>query len=344
MKYKQIIIKTGIVLLMVLLALTFFAKTIRNRMLPKVRLTEPYSGTLNRSLMIYDYEYVNIGSEYIIAEGNWAVDEVFFDEGDTIEEGDVLFTVDIESYRAELLRLLAAAESFDNSLNNPYLSDEDRRIIELNSYAAWREYRILRDSFPSSGEITAGISGRILSLDIERHDILRAGQKVMEIAGDESKLLLKINLSFEENSVYRDINSLKLSFMSTDRTRTVSAPVYKKEKNDNDCCWYAEIPDELTENDVVQYLELEKKSAPYNYIIPTSCIQSDFERGDFIYTVVEENKGQSVIYKIYVYNIKILERGDIYSAVDLYLGSAQTGIVQYSTKPIMSGSEVIIIN
>ena len=343
MKYKQIIVKIGIVFLMALLAFTFFSRTIRNSMLPKVRVISPYSGTLNRSLMIYDYEYVSSDSGYIVSEGNWVVDEVYVEEGDTISEGDIIFSIDTDKFRAELLRLLAAAESLDNSLKDTDLSDEDRRVLELNSFAAWREYRILRDSFPSSGEITSEVSGRIISLNIERYDAIRAGQKLMEIESDESRQMLKFELTFEENSVYRDLNTIKLSFISGASQKTVKAAVTSKEKNDNSFSWYAEMPDELGEDDVVRYLELEKKSAEYNYIIPTSCIQSNFETGDFIYMAVEQNKGQSVSYTIQTVNINVLEKGEMYSAVDLFWGSQTNRIVQYATKPISYGSEVIII-
>lgn len=343
MQVKKTILKAGIAFLLILAAFTFFAGTIKNSMLPKVRVVAPFEGQLTRSLMIYDYEYIRDGISQIVAEGAWTVSEVFIEEGDVVTEGDILYSIDIGSYNAQLLRLLASAQALDNTLKDGELSDEDRRIIELNSYAAWREYRLLRDSFPSSGDVPAAVAGTVMSVNIEKFDVLRAGQSVAEIAEAESRLSLKFELSPTENSVYRDSNAVKLCFLTPDGVRTADAAVMEKEKRDNSYFWNVEIPGEVKEADVIQYLELQRKSAQYQCIIPTSCIQSSMEAGDFIYIVYEERRGQSVVNVIYTSSVLILERGELYTAVEPLYGPSGLKIVHFSTKPIAYGSEVLIL-
>jgi len=294
-------------------------------------------------MTVYEYEFVRDEVGYIVSEGNWTVNEVFAEEGDEISEGDLLFSIDTDKYRADLLRIQAEATAYDNSLKAPGLSEEDRSVIQLRSYAAWREYRLLRDSFPSSGEVVSAVSGTVLSVDFGKHDTLRAGQKLIEIAGGESKIALKIELSATENSVYSDLDSVKLYYLHSGSSKTAKAEIISKEKHDNVYNWYVEIPEEMTEYSVIQYVELEKRSADYESIIPTACIQYNLETGDYVYFVTEERKGQSVVNVIQMLNITVLERGELYSAVQFYIPPRGKGVVIFSTKPIAFGSEVIIL-
>ena len=342
---KQFILKVGIVFLLVLVVFTFFSKSIHNSMLPKVRLTKSQEGTLKRSLMIYDYLYEREDTGIIIAEGSWTIKEVFVKEGDVVTEGDSLFSIDIDRYKADLLRLQSQAVALDNQLKNPYLSAEDKRAIELSDYAAWREYRLLRDSFPSSGEVVATISGEVLKVNIKDYDVLVPGSTIIEENKEESFRTLKFNLSFSEESTYTDLTKVSVRVKYKADTKTESFAIIEKERTESGYTIFLDTPEDLEEKGVIQYILLEKKSERYNQILPSSCIHEDMN-GYYIYVVDETKSGQSFRYYITKSYVTVIETNDMYSAVEIEPYVSRYGkesIVSYTSKPIEAGDEVIIL-
>ena len=341
---KQFILKIGIVFLLLLVVFTFFSKTIHNNMLPKVRVIPPVGGNLTRTLNIYDYRLERMDTATVIAEGNWTVKEVFVKEGDEVVEGTPIFSIDIDRYRAELLRLQSQAVTLDNQLLDESLADEDRRAIELNSYAAWREYRILRDSFPSSGEVVSTYTGMLLEVNVEPYDILTAGQKLMEIITEESTLTLQFELSFAEDSTYSGVEKVKIRREIGSETIYEDYSILKKERNDNGYTIFIKIPEDMGDNGVIQYISLERKSERYEQILPTSCIQTDIE-GQFVYVLEEDKNAQAFTAYVRKAYVTVLESNDMYTAIELFRYSVPydiNKIIYYSNKPISYGDEVIV--
>ena len=88
---KQIIKKVAVIFLVVMLLLTFFSNTIMNYSLPEVA-TEPVtSGTVSNKVRGQGTVEANADYEVTVS-GTRVIDEVKVEVGDTVKEGDVLFT------------------------------------------------------------------------------------------------------------------------------------------------------------------------------------------------------------------------------------------------------------
>ena len=340
--YKQYLVKAAVVFLLILVVVTFFSNTIKNSILPKVRVTRPVEGTLNRAISVYEYKVTDFDLSYIVSEGNWTVNEVFVKDGDKLNEGDLLFSIDTERYKTELLRLLAAARSLDNAVNNPYLSESDRRVLELQSYAAWRDYRMLRDSFPSSGEVLSTVSGEIKKVNIEQYDVLQAGQKIIEFIESEAKPALQFELSFAEHRVYENIDTAVVHIDNNGKTVKEKCPILKREEHEGGYTYYIDIPETVIHSDMIQYIELIKKSAHYDKLIPTECIKHDPVYGDYVFTVTDEKKRQTIVSIIRRVPVTIVDEYGLYSAVEVDTGKFSR-IVQFTTGPIDDGDTVIVL-
>ena len=342
---KQFILRIVVAFLLILVIFTFFSKTIHNNMLPKVGLISPSEGYLKNTLMIYDYEFDLIDTESMAATGNWRVKEVFVKKGEIVSEGQILFTIDTDRLLTELYRLEALAISIDNQLNNNYFSSGDRKAMVLNRDAAWLEYNLLKESFPISGEVASVYEGEILNLEVEKYDLLIPGQVYMEMITEDTKPVLKVNLTFAEESKYSEVTKIdaRIDYRTVIKTEKLS--ISTKERNDNGYTLYIDIPDELEKRGIIQYLQLEKRSERYDQIIPTSCIQKDVN-GDYIFLAQEVKSGQSFKSYIHIAYIQVIESNDIYSAVSIepYVMSLyKDSIVSYTSKPIKDGDEVFIL-
>ena len=88
---KQIIKKAAVIFLMIMLILTFFSNTIMNYSLPEVA-TEPVSkGTVSNK--VRGQGTVETNSDYeVMVSGTRVIKEVKVEQGETVEEGQVLFT------------------------------------------------------------------------------------------------------------------------------------------------------------------------------------------------------------------------------------------------------------
>jgi HlyD family secretion protein len=108
-----------------LVGLTFTSRTIYGMNLPVVYTVEPRFDTVPltaKTTGILDSE----AALNVIAGGDWRVSEVFVSNGNTVEKGDLLFTIDTreleiqkKSRELEILRLENAIEALNSSPNMP---------------------------------------------------------------------------------------------------------------------------------------------------------------------------------------------------------------------------------
>lgn len=99
-KRKQLIKKIAGIFLVIMLVLTFFSNTIMNYSLPEVATETVSTGTVSNK--VRGQGAVETNSDYeVTVSGTRVIKEVKFEAGDTVKEGDVLFTFE-EGENAEL--------------------------------------------------------------------------------------------------------------------------------------------------------------------------------------------------------------------------------------------------
>lgn len=100
-KRKQLIKKIAGIFLVIMLVLTFFSNTIMNYSLPEVATETVSTGTVSNK--VRGQGAVETNSDYeVTVSGTRVIKEVKFEAGDTVKEGDVLFTFE-EGENADLI-------------------------------------------------------------------------------------------------------------------------------------------------------------------------------------------------------------------------------------------------
>lgn len=131
--------------LIFILLLTFFSRTIYTYYLPKVTAVKPYQGQLSKVETGYgSAEWADVDSIYIEEKG--IVDEMFVNEGEYVEAGQVLFTMkyDKEENERKLKEIENSRSRLQSEIENINLQIEaadrpDAELLEAQQSAAEAE-------------------------------------------------------------------------------------------------------------------------------------------------------------------------------------------------------------
>lgn len=126
-KFKRIVIKSGIVFFIVILFLTYFSKTIDNLLLPKVKVSDVITGSLS--------EYPDtMHTHYLLPLSSVVSEEVYVIN--TLENGDVTVScVSVNICDSDDLYFEVTSDSLFSDMQVVYktskdISDGDRVYIE----------------------------------------------------------------------------------------------------------------------------------------------------------------------------------------------------------------------
>lgn len=126
-KFKRIVIKSGIVFFIVILFLTYFSKTIDNLLLPKVKVSDVITGSLS--------EYPDtMHTHYLLPLSSVVSEEVYVIN--TLENGDVTVScVSVNICDSDDLYFEVTSDSLFSDMQVVYktskdISDGDRAYIE----------------------------------------------------------------------------------------------------------------------------------------------------------------------------------------------------------------------
>ena len=128
-KRKKLITRFTVIFFVILILLTFFSNTIMNYSLPEVSTVTVYSGSVSQKVRCQGSVEVSKDLEVTVS-GERVVKEVFFEDGDTVQAGDVIMTFE-ETENTDLTEAEKTLESLETSYEksqlragNDYTDDE----------------------------------------------------------------------------------------------------------------------------------------------------------------------------------------------------------------------------
>ncbi len=187
---KSVIRKIGLIFLGVVLALTFFSKTINSFLLPEVECAAPVSGYL--SWTVYSSgEARAVDRVKIYAHGNWRVKDVMVDTSYEVTKGFDLAVIDEEDIKlsvmgleVQLLRMKNELESYKNAYKEIDISayeqdvqqagrqvereEENYMSVKVLYESGAESYRNLKDAETRLEDAKGAYSRKLAAIDKEK--------------------------------------------------------------------------------------------------------------------------------------------------------------------------------
>lgn len=374
-KRNKIVNISIIVFIAIVVLCTYFSKTVKNMLLPKVTVAYLKPGTIGdgfESTGTIDYE----NTHKIYSMPSWTVKEVNVKLNQSVKKGDVLAKVDndainlkereehavIMQLQDEIDTLKKAATLDQNKINEDQykldtenakykairkgltddgsiLSDVDGKIVSINSKNGGGS------SFSSSDE---NLSGNLDNLDSsgQGEDLGPSSSALFEIVSNEPSLSVKWTVSYKDAdkfSIGTKVNVINGDVDKDSKSSSVTGVVSKKTYNSGKDEYeiLADINDKsnLKKDDKVT-ITMQGSTKRYNNVIPKSCLYE--ENGiDYVY---EFSSGggtlgeESSVKKVQVQVVAFDSMNcSIKSANNSQLSG---GIVTNTSKPISDNDEV----
>lgn len=147
---------------------------------------------------------------YVIPKASGTVTETFFDVGDTVKEGDVLFKIDDEAYQ---LQLASAKAAYDTAQAGVTAQNSGAR--DLQNYQTERQIQMLRDSLYDADD-------NIDDMEDTLGDLRDAGGKLSSAkdqaqTGVDQLNELKVSQTAELQNLNRELSELETELGGIDK-------------------------------------------------------------------------------------------------------------------------------
>jgi len=338
---KKIIIKLSIVLVVVLLALTFFSNTLLNINVAGVVVGFESDGLIRTTFRGHGILEYSENFTPVFAEHTGQI-QLLVDDGDVVDEEDPLFEVHYKIERNQILNELASAQNRHYSLPLANVRENNAEIQRLQELLAGNE-----GDFYYSYIQTAPYGGKVHLADfLEVTNRISEGQAVLNLSQREGEHFV-IKVFFSENFV---------AMPRDDVTRAVriSVPVLDHDWLDGEIVevtseggrvlvkYHVNVPYATGGERTEVFIE-DLLSPPRNgHILPNYAIRQDSE-GDFILVVRrEENRVLGYSYFAERVSINIVEQGDSVTSFRLDGGLGGPIILQ-SDRFINDGSRIRMV-
>ncbi|SFT20383.1 efflux RND transporter periplasmic adaptor subunit [Paenibacillus sp. BC26] len=241
----------GVVLLLFfggLAVLTFFSNTIAGLALPKVAVTEPTFGQLERTIS-GEGELEAKKTEELYAEGDGNVTAILVGEGDAVKKGQRLITYDTTEAKRNLedeetryaqakLRMEKQKEQIIDALrqdNEAGVRDlkRDLQIAEYDLAIQQRKLETLRDSLKKASAVLAPFSGIVTKLEVTEGLPSSRGQAVVILADVSSGLLFTFTDDADDADKLRIGETVSLSAYIGEKRKVVKGTVEDIEDADS---------------------------------------------------------------------------------------------------------------
>lgn len=163
-----------------------------------------YRGGFSNSISGYGQVKAN-RTESVSAPAAGAILELLVAEGDTIYEGQPLFTMDDSALRAQIAELEDKIEGFNDNIKDAIESRQHTAEMRSKVYENLAEYdkQLSEISQKIAGRnLTAPFAGKLLEVNVRKGDSISEGEAICTIVRDnEMKLVSYFSYAYE-NSVY----------------------------------------------------------------------------------------------------------------------------------------------
>ncbi|MFZ2539719.1 MAG: hypothetical protein WAX04_12610 [Oscillospiraceae bacterium] len=257
---------------------------------------------------------------------------------------------DISAFRQEQLEL--AVMRLENQLKEqPVLSEQQKSELLAQLSIAKLEIETQKQSYPKDGKVIATGSGTVMGLNAKAGDSIVAGQQLFYILSEKSKPCIEWEMDLQEGDIYA-INSevtvaVDIIKGKYSQAEQVAALISKKKFDNKTNKWNftAEFQEDVKlKETTIPKISLVNASENHRMIVPLSCI-IEKQGGKFAVQTLEKKQGlfseETAIREV---KVEVIDKNNLYAAIngdELYW---QSKIVQYASKPISEGAVVSVVN
>ncbi|SDW66252.1 efflux RND transporter periplasmic adaptor subunit [Paenibacillus sp. CF384] len=223
-----------------LAVLTFFSNTIAGMALPKVTVTKPDFGQLERTVS-GEGELEAEKSEELYAEGDGNVTKIYVEEGDAVKKGQTLISYDTTEAKRNLtdeetryaqakLRMEKQREGIVDALrqgNESSVRDlkRDLKIAEYDLDIQRRKLETMREDIASSSAVRAPFDGIVTKLQATEGLPSSRGQAVVELADVSEGLIFTFTDDADDADKLRIGETVSLSAYIGEKRKMVKGTV-----------------------------------------------------------------------------------------------------------------------
>lgn len=345
---KQWIVKGTAVLILVLLACTAASKTIHNLLLPRVETVAVYSGTLEDKAQL-DGTVVHEKMETLWSMGAWEIQEVYVEEGQTVEADAWLLKVDttdmqlaVREYELEKDKLLHERNTSGTRWS---------RVQEIDAECAILDEKILalQGEYPADGIVKSDQAGTVENLQVSPGMVTSKGTALLELIPADASKTVQWQMSDQAMQRFAGMDTIQLYFVAetgSERSYQSEKIAIDKEVFDNESgLWEVSgtLPDTWNQSEIskVQVL-LRYESMTYPLIIPAECVT---ERNGqyYVYTVDTRESvfgDENVVQEV---EITVLEKNSRQVACESGGITEGQRLVRYADKPLADRKTVSVV-
>ena len=364
-KRRKITGRATVIFIVVMLALTFFSRTINNFTLPKVTYETPASGALIKDITgIGSVQAKSVRDLYV--QTNMRVTEVMVEVGDAVKQGQILLTLDVSDIEIRLMNVQNALQTAQQNLekaerhygNSQILYEagglpaNDLADAKMNFDSARMNYETAKKSLDkavkdnrdmSKGMVKAPCDGIVIKLNFSEGMTATASQPLYRIAdiGGGFQFVATVNISAAEYLESGDgaeitINSLndKMIQGKVKQIRDNQQQIGVKKDVDID------IPSDGLVGGESGTANIKKNIGFYKTLVSNSAVGQDII-GYFVYVLKERKGPLGDEYYVQKVEVSIGDSDNTKTAV-LSGITAMDKVISYSDKPLDEGSSVMI--
>lgn len=345
---KKMILKISVYVFLVLVILTGLSQAVSRATTPEVTVTEAEFGAITEQVeTTATLNYKN--TDAIYAGGGWTISNVFVNEGDQVEKGDKIFSIDTAAFELEKLQKQQDIQTFSNTYWGTNWTGGDRVALELQLKAAKLAYAQLIAEYPTGGVFCAPQAGIIKNLDVTVGTVFSKYEKMFDLVPTAEQVTYELEWTVSNVAMSKYLNENQASASYVDENGNIVQEALtlsgKKQKADGSWAVIANWPFETAPDFAKEYkIEMGTSLGNYPEILPRSCIHSGTD-SDFIF-VVKTKSGifgdENYLEKV---EVQILAENDKNAAVRAYdLPGALQGekVVQYVSQEISNGDVVLV--
>jgi len=345
---KKMVLKITVYVFLVLAVLTGVSQAVSRATTPEVTVTEADFGAITEQVKTTaTLNYKN--TDAIYAGGGWTVSNVFVSEGDQVEKGDKIFSIDTAAFELQKLQKQQEIQTLNNTYWGTNWTGGDRAALELQMEAAKLDYAQLLAQYPAGGVFCAPQAGIVKNLGVTVGTVFSKYEKMFDLVPTAGQVTYELEWTVSSAAMnkYLSENQPSASYVDEngDKVEKLLTVASKKQNADGSWAVAANWPFDMAPDFAKEYkVEMGTSLGNYPEILPRSCIHSDVDKYSIF--VVKTRSGifgdENYVEKV---EVELLAENDNKAAVRAYdLPGALQGekVVQYVSQEISNGDVVLV--